>query len=197
VALAGLRQLGCSRYMVGFRHPKRLAGLSSQFKCIRRQLTYFPLQEMADFFAWAERTEVFANGSPMQPPGNNDSPNGNDFHNTGPKRWDLLVNATPVGHQSSSGESLVTCASFLRCCNRVLDLVPSKEATPLVLLAREAGVPAESGQRMSELQVELVRKLWLKEHKRIESGEVEASVDVAQSRQEGRKRQRVAVKRRR
>ena len=68
VALAGLRELGCARYMVGYRNPRRPTELSSQFKGIRRQVNYFPLQEMTSFFNWSKQIELFGDESPMPRP---------------------------------------------------------------------------------------------------------------------------------
>lgn len=162
VALAGLRELGCARYMVGYRHPRRPADLSSQFKGIRRQIQYFPMQEMTDFFAWAERQHLFTNGAPPPPP----IPNPSDEEEDGMKRWNLLVNATPVGQTPFAGQSLISNLNYLRCFERVLDLVPTPEPTLLTQLAEKAQVPVVPGYRVFVLQAEYSRELWLREYKR-------------------------------
>lgn len=170
VALAGLRELGCARYMVGYRHPRRPAELSSHFKGIRRQMQFFPLQEMTDFFAWAETQHLFTNGQPPPPP----LPDPSDEDEDGMKRWNLLVNATPVGIAPYPGQALITSLNFLRCFERVLDLVPSPEPTLLLQLAASAQVPCVAGYRVFTLQAEYSRELWLKEYRRhTESGAVE------------------------
>jgi shikimate 5-dehydrogenase len=84
----------------------------------------------------------------------------------GIKRWDLLVNATPVGQPPHETESLVTSRNFLRCFDRVLDLVPTDQPTLLTRLAEEANVPAIHGQRVFELQAEYSRELWVGEYRR-------------------------------
>ena len=158
VTLAGLRELGCARYMVGYRHPRRCAELSGQFKGIRRQTTFFPLEEMVAFFQWTDRVKLFGDRPPMDPP----QPGEDD----GRKRWDLLVNATPVGGGHLAGQTLIDNLNFLRCFDRVLDLVPSPGPTRLVQRAREAQVPALEGLRVFELQAEFARQTWIKELKR-------------------------------
>jgi shikimate dehydrogenase len=164
VALAGLRQLGCARYMVGYRNPRRPTELSSQFKGIRRQMTYFPLGEMVQFFGWAEQRKLFANGPPMPAPG--DPPAAVRKDDDRIKRWDVLVNATPVGQAPHTAKTLITAAAFLRCFERVLDMVPQPEETRLIAQAREAEIPVLRGYEMFELQAALSRELWLREYRR-------------------------------
>jgi shikimate 5-dehydrogenase len=161
VALAGLRELGCARYLVGYRRPRRPTELSSQFKGIRRQISYFPIQEMTDFFSWADSSELFRKG-PTLPPPNVEVGNSAD----GIKRWDLLVNATPVGQPPHADQALTTNISFLRCFARVLDFVPAADVTLLIEKAREAGVPAVQGYRIFELQAEYSREIWIKQYRR-------------------------------
>jgi len=159
VALAGLRELGCARYLVGYRQPRRPAELSSQFKGIRRQIGYFPLQELTEFSNWAQEAGLFDDARPIPlPPG--------DAQDDGIKRWNLLVNATPVGLPPDNGESIVTCPRFLRCFERAIDLVPSPEPTRLIELCIEAGVPVLPGKRVFDLQAEFSRELWIKEYER-------------------------------
>lgn len=170
VALAGLRELSCARYMVGYRNPRRPTELSSQFKGIRRQISYFPLEEMTAFFGWAEETKVFGARAPMPAPGEEINNGRKEDDNV--KRWDLLVNATPVGQTPQREHSLVNSVNFLRCFDRVLDMVPQQETTRLEQLAAEARVPLIRGLRLFELQAEYSRELWLREYRR-HSGEAD------------------------
>jgi shikimate dehydrogenase len=167
VALAGLRDLGCARYLVGYRHPRRPPELSSQFKGIRRQIDYFPLQEMQDFLGWTTQRGMFANSPAMPSPLEQPSAGGGD---DGLKRWDLLVNATPVGQPPHEDLSPVTCPNFLRCFERVVDLVPTSRSTPLIELAEQAGVPAMRGLMLFELQAAFSRELWVREYRRRQQG---------------------------
>ncbi|GEM_PF-2251647 len=164
VALAGLRELGCARYMVGYRNPRRPTELSGQFKGIRRQVSYFPLEEMTAFFNWAEQAQAFGPRTPMPAPGEEINDGRKEDDNI--KRWDLLVNATPVGQAPHRERSLVNSVNFLRCFDRVLDMVPQQEPTGLELLAAEARVPVVRGLHLFELQAEYSRELWLREYRR-------------------------------
>jgi shikimate 5-dehydrogenase len=170
VALAGLRELACARYMIGYRQPRRPAELSSQFKGIRRQMTFFPIDEMLDFFAWAEphgklpgavTTEALT-GAQDDDERDEQKENGND----GPQRWSLLVNATPVGYGASSEYQLLTSTAFLRCVDRVLDMAPASELTGLIKLAQQANLPYIQGQTLFLKQAEYSRELWLREYAR-------------------------------
>jgi shikimate 5-dehydrogenase len=185
VALAGLRELGCARYMVGFRHPRRTTELASQFKGIRRQLTFFPLNEMTEFFDWAAESDVFSRGVPMPAPepesaaarkrkqanGNSQRGRGWQVSDDGIKRLNLLVIASPVGIDGGETTALINTVTFMRCFERVLEMIPTTTPTPLMQLAESAGVPVISGYRLQELQAECSRELWIREYRRHESGE--------------------------
>lgn len=185
VALAGLRELGCARYMVGYRNPRRPTELSSQFKGIRRQISYFPLEEMRSFFDWTNRSGLFADGPPMPAPGE-EVRNGKKADDN-IKRWDLLVNATPVGQVPRRHDSLISSTNFLRCFDRILDMVPQPEPTLLEELAAEARVPLVRGLSLWELQARLARDLWLKEYRR----------RIGQDGDSRQRRPRMVIKRRR
>jgi len=172
VALAGLRQLGCARYLVGYRNPRRPTELSSHFKGIRRQISYFPLAEMTEFFAWVDRAELFAGAPPMPRPGEDIGPVRKEDDRI--KRWDLLINATPVGQAPNTAGSLITTVNFLRCFNRVLDMVAQPEESRLEVLAKQAGVPVVRGYDVCQLQAGLSRELWLREYRR-HTGQEDAS----------------------
>jgi shikimate dehydrogenase len=173
VALAGLRNMNCARYMVGFGHPRRPAEIASQFKDIRRQISFFQLDDMKNFFSWINEVDFFADRSPLPPPTYKKTRRRDGSGADTVKRWDLLVNATPVGDNGTTGESLITITNFLRCFERVLDLVPSEEPTQLVNLARTAGVPATHGDMLHRMQEESAREMWLREYRRSINGEVD------------------------
>jgi len=164
VSLAALRELGCARYMLGYRNPRRPTEISSHFRGIRRQVSFFPLEEMTAFFKWSEKSGVFNEGPMMPAPGEEERTGRKEDDNV--KRWDLLVNATPVGQTPKTENSLITSGSFLRCFDRVLDMVPQVEPTRLENLAEEFGVPVIRGINLYELQAEYSRNIWLKEYRR-------------------------------
>lgn len=171
VALAGLRNMNCARYMVGFGHPRRPSEIASQFKDIRRQISFFQLEDMKNFFGWINEVDFFADRDPLPPPSYKKSKRRDNGGGDSVKRWDLLVNATPVGDNGTTGESLITVTNFLRCFERVLDLVPSEEPTQLVNLARGAGVPATHGDILNRMQEDTARDMWLREFRRELNGD--------------------------
>ena len=158
IALAGLRELNCARYLVGYRSPRRPMELSSQLRSLRRQLAYFPLREMTDFFDWAEDSRVFDGRSAMSAPGGKP---GDDTV----KRWDLLVNATPVG-MADDDTPLIENQNFLRCFERVFDMVPRADGTQQQRVAEDAGVPALGGARLAELAQDHALEFWQRELRR-------------------------------
>jgi shikimate dehydrogenase len=156
IALAGLRDLNCARYLVGFRNPRRPAELNSQLRALRKQLSFFPLREMDEFFGWADRTGLFAEREPLLAPGVRDDTI---------KRWDLLVNATPVGCNDDD-VPLVSNVSFLRSFERVFDMVPRADGTALTRSAESAGVPALTGARLVQHAQQQALDIWEREYRR-------------------------------
>ena len=67
----------------------------------------------------------------------------------------------------------ITVTNFLRCFERVLDLVPSDNPTELVNLARSAGVPATHGDVLNRMQEDNAREMWIREYKRNVNGEAD------------------------
>lgn len=178
VALAGLRDLGCARYMIGYRQPRRPAELSTQFKGIRRQMSFFPLAEMMDFFAWADLSgrlrAIAQEQSHLASPEDDEHEESKENGNDGPKRWSLLVNATPVGNIVNDDEPLLSSRAFLRCVDRVLDMAPAREETKLIRLAQSAGLPYVEGRTLYLTQAVYSRELWLREYAR-HTGQLEQS----------------------
>jgi shikimate 5-dehydrogenase len=189
-ALAGLRELHCARYLVGYRNPRRPAELGSQLRALKKQLNYFPMREMDEFFAWTESSALFADRIPLAAPGK---------HEDGVKRWDLLVNATPVGCDDADG-SLVNSPNFLRSCMRVLDMVPRAEGTPLLRAAEAAGVPTVRGCRLTALSQQYAVESWARELRRRKltaSGSLERVDEPRMQMQYGAQSARVPVLKRR
>ncbi|MCC7479796.1 hypothetical protein IT575_15260 [bacterium] len=179
IALAGLQELGCQRVLIGYRHPRRPNELSSLFKHQRRNFSYFPLSEMQDFFAWADSQGLFSLRSQVPPP---DGPGGKKRKDDqGFKRWDILVQATPVGLRPEE-EPLVSTDSFLRCFNFVYDLVPAEQGTVLTKLAHDSGVPSRSGYGLLWRQAQYARELWLAQCRRVLAGEPDPPLEFVAER---------------
>lgn len=172
IALAALRDLGCARYLVGYRNPRRPTELSSQFKGIRRQVSYFPLNEMTEFFSWAESSGVLPEPpAATQKSGKKKIKSKKSTSGGDRKRWSVVVNATPIGLGQHQGESLITSASFMTCFEHVIELAPAEEPTPLAKLAQQAGVPVFYGLDLLARQSDDSREAWIKEYNRRERGE--------------------------
>lgn len=174
VALAALRSMNCARYLIGYRSPRRPAELSSRFKGIRRQISYFPLDELTTFLNWMNSTGMF-NGSPAMPRPGEEENNGKKEDDR-VKRWDLLVNATPVGYRSS--HSLITSENFLRCFTRVFDMNPRDDYSQLEELATAAGVELVRGIRMFYSQAEASVRVWCAELEKQVAGQPEEGTGV-------------------
>ena len=71
-----------------------------------------------------------------------------------------------MGQVPKSSATLITCKNFLRCFDRVLDMVAQPEPTALEELCREARVPYVRGIDLFELQAQYSREAWLKEYRR-------------------------------
>jgi shikimate 5-dehydrogenase len=154
-ALAGLKELGCTRYVVAFRSPERPAEISNQFRWIRRQLSFFPLIEMDEFFTWAEDTGVL---TPVEHPDTEYSGAEREL-DKGEKRWNILVNATPVGGVGDP-RHVLSSGNLLTSVNRVLDFAATDGDSNLLRLARRSGVIGYAGSSVAEVQGEVALKLW-------------------------------------
>jgi shikimate 5-dehydrogenase len=156
IALSGLREMNCARYLVGFRNPRRPAELGRQLHSLRKQLSFFPMREMEDFFTWAQSTGLFERYAA--------SP-GTSKHDDTIKRWDLLVNATPVG-QDEEDPPLISSLNFLRSFERVFDMVPRNDGTALTRAAETAAVAAITGANLRFHAEQQALDLWEREFKR-------------------------------
>ena len=77
----------------------------------------------------------------------------------GARRWDLLVNGTPVGMHPKTGCSPVSAAVVGRCA-AVFDAVYNPDETMLLRLAREAGKTAVHGMAMLVGQAAKAQHIW-------------------------------------
>jgi shikimate 5-dehydrogenase len=154
-AVLALRDLGCARFVIGHLSGKRQVEFVQQFRRMRKQFTFFPLREMAQFINWAETHGAFV--SDQVPP--TEFSGAERAADKGAKRWELLVNTcTPGANLLGSGTPLAT-HNFMFGVNRVLDVTSIGEPTQLVSLARHMGIAALTGERLTEIHRGLVLDL--------------------------------------
>lgn len=78
----------------------------------------------------------------------------------GSARWDLLVNATPVGSAGEDGVCESLPVGTIRPEQCVFDMVTAPEQTPLIRRARERGARTITGIEMLAAQAVHQAKLW-------------------------------------
>ncbi|MDQ3023697.1 MAG: hypothetical protein M3R04_04815 [bacterium] len=145
--VVALKEMGCARFVIGHLSTRRQAELSQQMRRMRKQIAFFPLQEMVDFMAWAETSEAFV--SDQVPP--------TEFSGTeraadkGAKRWELLINTCTPGRDILSEATPLASHNFMCAVNRVLDITSDAQPSPLVSLARHMGIAGLTGERLSEM----------------------------------------------
>jgi shikimate 5-dehydrogenase len=157
-AVAALKDMGCARYVIGHRSPRRQSELAHQFRGIRRQITFFPLDEMVQFFSWAEASGAFES-SKVPPTETGGAERDSD---KGAKRWELLINTTPLGQALLEDTTPTANHNFMSTVNRVLDVASGEDGSTLVTVARRMGVPAYTGTRLRQIHADLALQQWLR-----------------------------------
>jgi shikimate 5-dehydrogenase len=150
--VVALKELGCARFVIGHLSQRRQLEMSQQMRRMRKQITFFPLEEMADFMAWAEASNAFV--SDQVPP--TEFSGAERAADKGAKRWELLVNTCDLGRDILSPAHPLSSHNFMCGVNRVLDITSIGEPSPLVVTARQLQVPALTGERLSEIHRELL-----------------------------------------
>jgi shikimate 5-dehydrogenase len=154
-AVVALKDLGCARFVIGHLTGKRQVEFVQQFRRMRKQFTFFPLREMAQFIEWAEAHGAFV--SDQVPP--TEFSGAERAADKGAKRWELLVNTCPPGATLLGSGTPLASHNFMFGVNRVLDVTSSGEPTQLVSLARHMGITALTGERLTEIHRGLVLEL--------------------------------------
>lgn len=173
-SLAALHELGCNRFLIGYGNPRSPDELSRQVSHWKKQVHYFPLGEMREFFAWAERQGIYE--SPFAGTAATDKEHrlrAEREDRQDPRRWELIINATPVGNPGVEPPNLLPDRRFLACSGRVMDLAGNGHPTPLLGLAREAGLPTIDAHDIGDNWVAESNQLWLSEFKRRIDGDPE------------------------
>lgn len=171
--LYALAQSGCERLVVVHRSDRNLEAVRRIAVAMNKRVRTVKLAHFADFFGWAENEHVFLeqNGLDahcadelMEEQGVNTNHVFNEIEfDKGPRHFDLLVNATPVGLFPKADESLGDHPRFMRLFKTVFDLACNPMETKLLFLAKLAGCEVINGRKMLERQAELSRRIWLRE----------------------------------
>ncbi len=173
--LYALAQSGCERLVVVHRSGRNLEAVRRITAAMNKRVRTVKLAHFQDFFGWAENQSVFLEQTGLdarcvgelaeeQGVNTNHVFNESEF-DKGPRHFDLLVNATPVGLFPNAEESLGDHPRFLRLFKAVFDLVCNPVETRLLFLAKLQGCEAINGRKMLERQAELSRRIWLREFK--------------------------------
>lgn len=173
--LYALAQAGCERLVVVHRSDRNLEAMRAISSSANKRVRMVKLAHFEDFFGWAESEHVFlgqncldanCGDGLMQEEGANGHHVFNEAEfDKGPRQFDLLVNATPVGLFPKADESLGDHPRFLRLFKAVFDLACNPLETRLLFLAKLQGCEAINGRKMLERQAELSRRIWLREYK--------------------------------
>ncbi len=74
-------------------------------------------------------------------------------------KYDLAINATPVGMYPNVGKSVLTEEQICRC-GAVYDLIYNPEQTELLRIARKHGIKCDSGMSMLVMQAAKAHEIW-------------------------------------
>jgi len=173
-----LAQMGCGRFVIVHRSDKNVDAVRKLVSSLGKKARFFSLSQFRDFFKWAEEEDVF--GDPggyaeMELAQNSVAENAVSAHaeaNTnansegfdkGPKRFDLLVNATPTGLFPHAEEAVADHPRFFHLFDAVIDLVYNPAQTRLLFLSQLEGCETISGRKMLDRQAVRSRKIWVRE----------------------------------
>jgi len=151
-AVLAMKDMGCARFVVAYVSGRRQAEMNQQLRRMRKQISWFPLPEMAQFMAWAEATGAFV--SDQVPP--TEFSGAERAADKGAKRWELLVNTSGSGRDVLTGDTPLASHNFMFGVNRVLDITSIGQPSGLVSLARHMGITALTGERLAGLHRELI-----------------------------------------
>lgn len=173
--LYALARAGCERLVVIHRSDRNLELIHRVAGMMNKRVRTVKLAHLADFFNWAEKEQVFLDQSRldahcadelMEEQGVNTNHVFNEVEfDKGPRHFDLLVNATPVGSFPNAEESLGDHPRFMRLFKTVFDLACDPMETKLLFLAKLQGCEVIHGRKMLERQAELSRRIWVREYK--------------------------------
>ncbi len=176
--ICALGRMGCERFVVVHRSERNLKAVRKLVCAQGKRVRFVALAHMRDFFAWADREDVFRDragwgleeeasrfrGESTVPSVTETvaNANSNEF-DKGPKQYDLLVNATPLGLYPHAEEAIADHPRFFHLFRTAIDLVYNPGQTRLLFLAQLQGCETISGRVMLEQQAALSRGIWLRE----------------------------------
>lgn len=176
--ILALADMGCSRFVIVHRSGKNLDAARKLVSSLGKKARFFNLSHFRDFFKWAEEEDIF--GDPggyaemelaqnraaecAVPASANDNANADsESYDKGPKRFDLLVNATPTGLHPRAEDAIADHPRFFHLFDAVMDLVYNPAQTKLLFLAQLEGCETISGRKMLQCQAVRSRKIWVRE----------------------------------
>jgi shikimate dehydrogenase len=170
--LWGLAGLGCERFIVVHRSERNVGEIMRIAGLMNKRVRLVKLAHFEDFFKWADEEHIFADpqgldvqlAEGVQAPGSATYNIDSEF-DKGPRHYDVLVNATPVGLMPNAKGAIGDHPKFLRLFTVVFDLVYNPLETRLLFLAKMSGCETVSGREMLERQAELSRRIWVREYK--------------------------------
>ena len=181
--ILALADMGCSRFVIVHRSNKNVDAVRKLVSSLSKKARFFSLSHFRDFFKWAEEENVFADpggyaemeflqdcaaesavSAHTEANANADS----EGFDKGPKRFDLLVNATPTGLYPHAEEAIADHPRFFHLFDAVIDLVYNPAQTKLLFLAQLEGCETISGRKMLQRQAVRSRKIWVREFRAYE-----------------------------
>ncbi len=175
-ALSALKNLGCGSVTVAFRSEKRLKQLKRVARKLSLSLRCVPLDEILSFYEWAEQRGVLEKSLQTDAGdfvaeeslwkkwrGTAHNQRTGTKNNEEVKKFDLLINATPVGMSPNIDEAIIDYPNFFRLCRWVMDFVYNPSKTKFLFCAELAGCKVISGLGMFYRQAELSRDIWMEE----------------------------------
>lgn len=181
--ILALAEMGCARFVIVHRSSRNLDAVRKLVSSLGKKARFFSLSQFRDFFKWAEEEDVFgdpggyaemelaqdraAQRAASVPIGANANANSEGF-DKGPKRFDLLVNATPTGLFPHAEEAVADHPRFFHLFDAAIDLVYNPAQTKLLFLAQLEGCETISGRKMLRHQAVRSRKIWRREFRAYE-----------------------------
>jgi len=176
--ILALAQMGCARFVIVHRSSRNVDAARKLVSSLGKKARFVSLSQFHDFFKWAEEEDVFgdpggyaemelaqnsvAENAAAASTEANANANSEGF-DKGPKRFDLLVNATPTGLFPHAEEAIADHPRFFHLFDTAIDLVYNPAQTRLLFLAQLEGCETISGRRMLRHQAVRSRKIWTRE----------------------------------